>query len=698
MATSRVPAAKARETATDTKARTFSPEWRFQEPIAWRDTDLDEKTLKQWFNFILLGRQVDYRFQVLNRQGRAPFIISCAGHEAAQIGVSWPMKPKYDWASPYYRDVVLCMRLGVTPLDLMLAVLAKPADPASGGKQTPGHFSDTRLNITSGGSPVATQLVRGAGVAYALKMDGTDKVVLTCYGEGAGSEGDAHEAFNFAAIYKLPEIFVCENNGFAISTPFRKEYAIEYAAQRAAGYGFPGVTVDGRDPVTCYVVAKEAFARARAGEGPTLIECLVDRLGAHSSEDDQRRYRTQEEIDLLTKNDCLEQFKKRLLDEGVLTAKEIAEYEERVKEEVAQATRDGMESPDAPAENALTNVYGLDVPKAIEPAADVETEEMNMVSALRSTLTEEMERDERVMILGEDVGRKGGVFLVTDGLWKRFGEARVIDSPLAESSIAGVALGLALAGKRPVAEMQFADFAHMAFNQITNEIAKFRYRSDGDWSVPMVVRAPMGGHAHGALYHSQSIEARFATPGLKIVIPSTPYEAKGLLLAAIRDPDPVLFFEHKRLYRMFKEQVPKGEYLIPLQVARTVREGTDISVFCYGLMVHYALEAAKTLDAEGVNVEIVDLRTVYPLDKEAIVTSARKTGKCLVLYEDNFSISIGSEIAALIADEAWSWLDAPVKRLGGLDVPSMPYAPAMEDLFMPNPEKITKALRELAAY
>jgi 2-oxoisovalerate dehydrogenase E1 component len=577
-------------------------------------------------------------------------------------------------------------------------VLAKPADPASGGKQTPGHFSDSRHNIASGGSPVATQMVRGAGIAYALKMDGTDKVLMTCYGEGAGSEGDAHEAFNFAAIYKLPEIFVCENNGFAISTPFRKEYAIEYVGQRAAGYGFPGVTIDGRDPVTAYVVAKDAIARARAGDGPTLIECLVDRLGAHSSEDDQRRYRTQEEIDQLAQNDCLERFKKRLLEEGVMTAKEVADNEERVKDEVAKATREGMDSPDAPGENALTNVYSADVPRAIAPADGVETEEMNMVAALRSALTEEMERDERVMVLGEDVGQKGGVFLVTDGLRKRFGEARVIDTPLAESSIAGVALGLALTGKRPVAEMQFADFAHMAFNSITNEIAKYRYRSDGDWSVPLVVRAPMGGHAHGALYHSQSIEARFATPGLKIVIPSSPYEAKGLLLAAIRDPDPVLFFEHKRLYRMFKEAVPKGEYLIPLQVARTVRDGSDISVFCYGLMVHYALEAAKNLDADGVSVEVIDLRTVYPLDKAAIIASARKTGKCLVLYEDNFSVSVGSEVAALIADEAWRWLDAPVKRFGGLDVPSMPYAIPMEEFFMPNPEKITKALRELAAY
>jgi len=683
---------------TKTRESSFSPEWRFQDTVAWRDTDLDENILTEWFHYMLLGRQIDYRFQVLNRQGRAPFIISCAGHEAAQIGIGWPLKPKYDWLAPYYRDVVLCMRMGMTPLDLMLSVLAKATDPASGGKQTPGHFSDSRLNITSGGSPVATQMVRGAGVAYALKMDGTDKVLLTCYGEGAGAEGDAHEAFNFAAIYKLPEVFVCENNGFAISTPFSKEYAIEHVAQRAAGYGFPGVTVDGRDPVTCYAVAKEAIARARAGGGPTLIECLVDRLGAHSSEDDQRRYRTQEELETLTENDCLERFKKRLLEEGVLTAKQIAELEDSVKEEVTAATKEGMVAPDPAPEDALTNVYAIEVPKAIEPAAGLETEEMNMVQALRSTLFEEMERDARVMVMGEDVGRKGGVFLVTDGLRAKFGEERVIDTPLAESSIVGVALGLAVAGKRPVAEIQFTDFAHMAFNSITNEAAKYRYRSDGDWSVPMVVRAPMGGHAHGALYHSQSIEARFATPGLKIVIPSGPYEAKGLLLAAIRDQDPVLFFEHKRLYRMFKEPVPKGEYLIPLQVARTAREGSDISVFCYGLMVHYATEAAKNLEADGVSVEIVDLRTVYPLDKEAILASAKKTGKCLVLYEDNFSVSIGSEIAALIADEAWRWLDAPVKRFGGLDVPSMPYAVPMEEYFMPTPDKITKVLKDLAAY
>jgi 2-oxoisovalerate dehydrogenase E1 component len=676
----------------------FRPDWYYQEPVDWRDTDVDEAILKEWFRLMLLGRQIDYRFQVLNRQGRAPFIISCAGHEAAQVGASWPLRPRHDWLSPYYRDVVLCMRMGMTPLDLMLSVLAKPADPASGGKQTPGHFSSSKLNIISGGSPVATQMVHGAGAAYALKMDGTDRVVMTCYGEGAGSEGDAHEAFNFAAIHRLPEVFVCENNGFAISVPFNKQYAVQYAAQRAAGYGFPGVTLDGRDPVTTYHVAKQAIARARAGEGPTLIECLVDRLGAHSSEDDQRRYRSPEELEQLAKNDCLQQFRQRVLKEGILSKSEVEQFEDDVRDEVTRATRQGLDSPDAPAENALTNVYSADLLAPIDPEPGGETEDMNMVAAIRDALTYEMEHDERVMVLGEDVGPKGGVFLVTDGLYHRFGAERVIDTPIAESSIAGVALGLALAGKRPVAEMQFTDFAHMAFNQITNEIAKFRYRTDGDWGVPLVVRAPMGGHVHGALYHSQSIEARFATPGLKIVIPSTPYDAKGLLLAAIRDPDPVLFFEHKRIYRMFKEPVPKGEYLIPLQLAKVVREGRDISVFCYGLMVHYALQAARNLEQDGWSVEVVDLRTVYPLDRGAILASARKTGKCLVLYEDNFSVSVGSEVAALIADDAWRWLDAPVRRLGGLDVPSMPYAQPMEDYFMPNPEKVTRALRELAEF
>jgi 2-oxoisovalerate dehydrogenase E1 component len=673
-------------------------DWHLQKPVPWRETDLNEDVLVQWLRLMLLGRQIEARGQALFKQGRARFVVTWSGHEAAQVGVGWPLRPNHDWLAPYYRDAVLCFRMGLSPLDHMLSVLAKSTDPASGGKQTPGHYSDSRLKIISGGSPVATQLVHATGVGYALRADSSGAIVMASYGEGAGSQGDAHEAFNFAAIHKLPVVFVCQNNGIAISVPVLKQYGVRHVAQRAAGYGFPGVTVDGRDPVTCYHVAKQAVARARAGQGPTLIECLVDRLSGHTSEDDQRRYRSEDELKQLAANDCLDRFRQQLLAEGVITAAKLSDLDEEVGKEVELATREALAAPEPTAEDALTNVYAAAA--AHEPRVDAgsPSESMNMVQAIRSALADEMERDERVMVLGEDVGAKGGVFLATEGLCAHFGEGRVLDTPLAESSIAGVALGLALAGKRPVAEIQFADFVYPAFNQIINEIAKMRYRTNGDWSVPIVIRAPMGGHVHGALYHSQSVEARLATPGLKIVIPSSPSEAKGLLLAAIRDPDPVIFLEHKRLYRMFKEDVPRGQYLIPLQQARVVRKGDSVSVFCYGLMVHYAAEAAQRLEAEGIGVEIVDLRTVYPLDQETIVESVKKTGKALILYEDNYSVSVGSEVAALIADDAWQWLDGPVKRLGGLDVPAMPFADVMEDHFMPSPDKIYRALHELADY
>lgn len=397
MATTQVPGGS--------QASGFHPEWHLQPPVNWRDTDLDADTLREWLYLITLGRQLDYRFQVLNRQGRAPFIISCAGHEAAQVGAAWPLRPGYDWVAPYYRDVVLALRIGITPYEQMLAVLAKPEGRESGGKQTPGHYSDRSLNVISNASPVTTQMVHAAGAAYALKNDGTDRVVLTCYGEGSGSEGDVHEAFNFAAIYKLPVIFFCQNNGFAISTPFRKNYAIDYAAQRAAGYGFPGVTVDGRDPVTVYHVARQAIARARAGEGPTLIEAIVDRLGAHSSEDDQRRYRTQEEIEALARNDCLVRFRSQLLAEGIVDEQYLAQLDERVKQEVTEATQKGMAAREAEPEEALTNVYapsGQAAARAPEPGG--ETVEVNMVQAIRDALHLEMKRDQR----GDGAGRGRG--------------------------------------------------------------------------------------------------------------------------------------------------------------------------------------------------------------------------------------------------------------------------------------------------
>ena len=339
---------------------------------------------------------------------------------------------------------------------------------------------------------------------------------------------------------------------------------------------------------------------------------------------------------------------------------------------------------------------GLGSHKTVETSAG----QMTYIQAIQSAMRDEMGRDESVILLGEDVGRKGGVFKATEGLQELYGETRVIDTPLAESSIAGVAIGAALNGLKPIAEMQFADFIHPAFNQIVSEAAKMRYRSNNDWSVPMVIRAPFGGGVHGALYHSQSVEAFFAhVPGLKVVIPSTPYDAKGLLVAAVRDPDPVLFFEHKKAYRLIKGEVPEGEdYTVPIGKARVAREGRHMSVFTYGLMVHHCLGAAEEMEADGVSVEVVDLRTIKPLDREAILASTRKTGKVLIVYEANRTLGAGAEVAAIIAEEAFEFLDGPVLRLAGPDVPAMPFSPPMEEFFLPNQEKILTAMRQLASY
>lgn len=324
---------------------------------------------------------------------------------------------------------------------------------------------------------------------------------------------------------------------------------------------------------------------------------------------------------------------------------------------------------------------------------------LSYIDAITLAMKEEMERDERVFILGEDVGRKGGVFKATNGLYEQFGEDRVIDTPLAESAIAGVGIGAAMYGLRPIAEMQFADFIMPAVNQIISEAAKVRYRSNNDWNCPMVIRAPFGGGVHGALYHSQSVEAVFANqPGLKIVIPSTPYDAKGLLKAAIRDDDPVLFFEHKRAYRLIKGEVPDDDYTIEIGKADVKRDGDDITVITYGLGVHFALQAAERLEKDGISTHILDLRTIYPLDQEAIIEAAKKTGKVLLITEDTKEGSVMSEVAAIIAEYALFDLDAPIKRLAGPDVPAMPYAPTMEKFFMINPEKVEQAMRELAAF
>ena len=448
--------------------------------------------------------------------------------------------------------------------------------------------------------------------------------------------------------------------------------------------------MDGNDVLACYVAARDAVDRARAGEGPTLIEAKVTRLTAHSSDDQQTKYRSEEELAEERKRDPLPVFRARLRDAGVLTD----EIEERLdRRDQGHRRRGDRLCRGATGPRSLDgHALRLRRGRRLMPAR-------TFIDSIRETLADEMRRDESVIVLGEDVGKKGGVFLATDGLWAEFGDDRVIDTPLTESMIVGASIGAAVNGLRPIAEIQFADFIFPAFNQLVSEAARMRYRSNNGYGVPMVVRAPYGGGVHGALYHSQSVEAFFThVPGLKVVVPSTPYDARGLLRSSIRDDDPVLFFEHKKMYRSVRGDVPDTDYTVPLGKAAITHPGTQISVFAYGLMAHYALEAADRVAEDGISVEVVDLRTLRPLDNETVLESVRKTGKCLIVYEDNRFGGYGAEVAALVAEEAFDYLDGPVTRIAGPDVPGVPYNHVLEDWFMVSPEKIADAIRKLAAY
>jgi 2-oxoisovalerate dehydrogenase E1 component len=664
------------------------------------------------YRTILLSRTLDKRIWALNRMGKAPFVVSSQGHEGAQVGSAWAVRKGHDVFLPYYRDLGVMLTLGMTPYEVLLAVLAKPDDPNSGARQMPNHWSAPDLGVISGSSPIATHLPHAAGIAYAFQLRGEDRVAVCWFGEGATSKGDFHEALNFAGIHRLPVVFICENNGYAISVPLAKESAVENVAERAHAYGFGGVIVDGNDVLDVYAAVHLALRRAREGEGPTLVECKTYRYLAHTSDDDDRTYRSPQEVELWRKKDPLQRLKQYLIEQRLLTEAREDELEAAVQAEVEEALARADAARQAEPHEAFTRVYarplhriprvpeGMGDPVVARPPAPAPAggTERNVVEAIRQTLHDLMAADERVMVLGEDVGPRGGVFRATEGLHAAFGDKRVLDTPLAESSIVGVAIGLALAGMRPIAEIQFADFIHSAFDQIVSEAAKMHYRSNGAWSVPLVIRTPWGGGVHGALYHSQAIEAFFAhVAGLKVVAPSTPADAAGLLREAVDDPDPVLFLEHKKTYRLIRGLVPDDPaWRVPIGVADVARAGDDLTIVTYGLHRHLALEAAEALAArDGASVEVVDLRTISPLDRDAILRSAAKTGRVLVVHEDNVSFGVGAEVAALVAEEAFWDLDAPVRRLAMPDVPAMPFAPPLEQAVSIGADQIAAAARAL---
>jgi 2-oxoisovalerate dehydrogenase E1 component len=663
------------------------------------------------YRTILLARVLDQKIWSLNRMGKAAFVVSSQGHEGAQVGSAWALRAGYDVVLPYYRDTGVLLTLGMTAEQVLLAVFARADDLTSGGRQMPNHWGWAERQVITGSSPIATQIPHAAGMAYAARLKGEDRVAVSYFGEGATSKGDFHEALNFAGIHRLPMVFVCENNGYAISVPMSQESAVDDVAERAHAYRAAGVIVDGNDPIDVYAAVRSAIRHARRGDGPTIVEAKTYRYLAHTSDDDDRTYRSPQEVEAWRKKDPLQRITQYLIEQRLLSEADEERIEAEVRAEVDGAARAAEAAAPPEPRTAYTRVFARplrplpgapdgagDQPEpraAPTPVSQGDAPERTVIDTIRWTQQQLLAVDERVVILGEDVGPRGGVFRATDGLCEEFGHQRVFDTPLAESSIVGIGIGLALAGLRPIAEIQFADFIHSAFDQIVSEAARIHYRSNGDFTVPLVIRAPWGGGVHGALYHSQSIEAFYAhVPGLKVVAPTTPADVCGILREAVDDPDPVLFLEHKKSYRAVRGPVPEDpDWRVPIGVAEVVRPGDDLTVVTYGLHRHLCAEAADALAEDtGAQVEVIDLRTISPLDRETVLTSVTRTGRCLVIHEDNVSFGVGAEVAAVVAEEGFWDLDAPVRRLATADVPSYPFATPLEAELYIGPEKIRAAM------
>ena len=660
---------------------------------------LDNDDLVELYRLMVLARKLDERMWALNRQGRVPFVVSVSGHEATQVGAAYAIDPSKDWSMPYYRDVAFALAAGMSPRDVFAGVFAKDMDPSSGGRQMPNHWSEPDLNIFTQSSVIGVQYPHACGVAYELKRTGSDAVVVVDGGEGSTSEGDWHEAMNFAGIHKLPVIFLIQNNLYAISVPAASEVAGE-VANRAQGYGMPGVVVDGNNVLEVYGAMTAAVERARAGEGPSLIEAKTYRYYAHTSDDDDKLYRSREEVELWRRKDPIPNFRQYLVEQRVLTEAREREIDDEVTAAIAEAVKETEGAPDPM--DALSHVYSAPI-EPTEPQISVESPpdgpEGNMITAINQTLHELMGEHDSMVVFGEDVADpKGGAFKATKGLTEAFGEDRSFNTPIAEALVVGLGIGMAAAGAIPMAEIQFADFIHPAFDQIVSELARTHYRSNGRWVLPMTIRAPFGGGIHGAMYHSQSIEAFYAhVPGLKIVVPSTPADAAGLLRSAIDDPDPVMYLEPKKLYRLATGPVP-DHHSVPIGKAALRRAGDDLTIIAYGTMAHFAVEAADALAEDGIDATVIDLRSLVPLDWPTIEAAVQRTSKVLIVHEDNGFLGYGAEVAAQIAEKSFEWLDAPVRRYASPEIPAFPFASSLEKQVMPDVDGIIEQARSLAAW
>ncbi len=667
-----------------------------------------------------MSRRLDDKEIQLKRQNRIYFQISGAGHEAILTAAAMHLEPGRDWFYPYYRDRALCLQLGMTPLEMLLSAVGGEADPNSAGRQMPSHWGHKRLNIVTQSSPTGTQFLQAVGCAEGERFlePASNAVVYVSSGDGATSEGEFWEAINAACLRRAPVLFLITDNQYAISVPVEAQTA--GGSISAIVKGVPGLRVeevDGCDPVASYITMKRAVTHLRARDGgPVLIHAHTIRPYSHSLSDDERAYRSAEELKDEERRDPIPNFAALLLRIKAADEPFLETIRQEVDQEIDQATQTALDAKRARPESVMEHLYSADVDPTtgqFDSPPRLDGNPKTMVDLLNACMREEMARDERIVVFGQDVADctretiladvkgKGGVFKVTHNLQRQFGSSRVFNSPLAEAMIIGRAIGMATRGLKPVVEIQFFDYIWPAFMQLRNEMATIRWRSNGHFSCPVVVRVPIGGYLQGGgIYHSQCGEVLFThTPGLRVVYPSNALDANGLLRTAIRCDDPVIFLEHKHLYRQTynKSPHPGPEHAIPFGRARIVRPGSSLTIVTYGALVERASRAAKALVDQGIDAEVIDLRTLNPFDWDTVSDSVRRTGKVLVAHEDTLSWGYGAELEARIGDRLFEHLDAPVRRVGALDT-WVAYEPGVESATLPQVDDLERAIAELAAY
>jgi 2-oxoisovalerate dehydrogenase E1 component len=683
------------------------------------------------YRCIVLSRKLDDKEIQLKNQSQAFFQISGAGHEAILVAVGMTLRPGYDWFHAYYRDRALCLQLGVTPLDMLLASVGADADPSNAGRQMPSHWGSKSLNMVAGSSATATQVLHAvggaeAGVLYS-RIDNipnreslfhADEVIFTSLGEGSTSEGEFWESVSVSCTRHLPVFFLVEDNGYAISTPVEVETPGGDISRLLRS--FPGLhveTADGTDLFDSLRAVRAATDYVRARKGPALVHAHVIRPYSHSLSDDEKLYKTAAEREAEAKRDPIGRLAQFIKTNGLASAADLSAIDSDIDRDVSLAAEQALAAPKPAKNTAALYVYSPNVdPSSAEfdTPAQPQGKPETMVDAINRTLKDEMAHDPRIVIFGEDVADatrtealnevkgKGGVFKVTHGLQRAFGEDRVFNTPIAEASIVGRAVGMAIRGLKPVVEIQFFDYIWPAMMQIRDEMSMLRYRSGNHWSCPMVIRVPIGGYLRGGgPYHSQSGESIFAhCPGIRIAYPCNAVDAAGLLRTSIRCDDPVMFLEHKHLYRQTynKGEYPGPDFMIPFGKASLRREGTDLVIITWGALVQRSILAAQqAAERDGIQAAVLDLRTLMPFDWESIARLVMQTNRVIIAHEDSLTCGFGAELSARIGDELFAHLDAPVRRVAALDTP-VAYSPDLEEAILPQPSDVLEAIRAVARY